>query len=451
VKTSLYLTVSGALCFLSMPTYAQDDAEPATFECDNNFGGSCGTPNRSGGGGGGGGSVLVAFTDLGDTYQHADDFDDDGIEDPQDNCPRVPNLDQIDQDGDGFGDMCDNCLAINNPRQINKDGDDFGDICDVDDDGDEIDDVVDNCPNIHNLMINGKQPDLDNDGIGDACDDDIDGDGLPSISDPCPMNSEIMEPTEGQIESCFPDLDGDGVFDISPKADSVADNCPSVYNPDQLDLDGDLLGNMCDDDDDGDEISDLFDNCPMVANALIEGKQIDTDRDGLGDMCDDRFCYVVRGDQVNCLDPQENLKVYSQSILANTGDKIPLRLFVNRENQEMEYSWRVVSAPEGASRAVLNARGVVATSTPFEYHYADGSKATFSPDVPGEYELEVSVKTVDADQNTGEVGATSTFTSRLVVQGVKLTDSCDQGNGQLPQLFLILAGLVALISRRRLA
>ena len=178
MRLTQYLSILSAICMMSAYAYADDDEGPATFECDNNFGGSCGTPNRSGGGGGGGGgSVLVNFTDLGDTYQHADDFDDDGIEDPQDNCPRVPNLDQIDQDGDGLGDMCDNCLAINNPAQINKDGDDFGDVCDVDDDGDGIEDVIDNCPTIHNLMVNGKQPDLDNDGIGDACDVDIDAHG----------------------------------------------------------------------------------------------------------------------------------------------------------------------------------------------------------------------------------------------------------------------------------
>ena len=62
------------LCFLvllySNISYSQN------FECDNNFG-DCGTPEQSGGGGGGGGSVLVTNTDLGDTYQHADDYDDD--------------------------------------------------------------------------------------------------------------------------------------------------------------------------------------------------------------------------------------------------------------------------------------------------------------------------------------------------------------------------------------
>ncbi len=45
------------------------------------------------------------------------------------------------------------------------------------------------------------------------------------------------------------DLDSDGVMDAE-------DNCPSVYNPMQTDLDLDGLGNSCDQDDDGDGISD---------------------------------------------------------------------------------------------------------------------------------------------------------------------------------------------------
>lgn len=116
-----------------------------SFECDNNFG-DCGTPNQSGGGGGGGGSILIANTDLGDTYQNADDYDDDGIEDSSDNCLRIPNVDQTDRDGDGFGDACDNCMSYWNQDQLNTDGDDFGDVCDYDDDNDGVEDVQDRCP-----------------------------------------------------------------------------------------------------------------------------------------------------------------------------------------------------------------------------------------------------------------------------------------------------------------
>lgn len=116
-----------------------------SFECDNNFN-ECGTPNQSGGGGGGGGSILIANTDLGDSYQNADDFDDDGIEDPQDNCMRIPNPDQIDRDGDQVGDMCDNCLDTWNPNQENTDGDLLGDVCDDDIDNDNILNELDECP-----------------------------------------------------------------------------------------------------------------------------------------------------------------------------------------------------------------------------------------------------------------------------------------------------------------
>ena len=115
------------------------------FECDNNFS-DCGTPEQSGGGGGGKGSILIANTDLGDSYQHADDYDDDGIEDPSDNCMRIPNPQQLDRDGDGVGDSCDNCLNIHNPYQENMDGDVLGDYCDDDMDGDSLLNSADECP-----------------------------------------------------------------------------------------------------------------------------------------------------------------------------------------------------------------------------------------------------------------------------------------------------------------
>ena len=82
--------------FMINQSYAQ------SYECDNQYE-DCGTPDQSGGGGGGKGTILISNTDLGDSYQHADDYDDDGIEDSSDNCLRVRNPDQLDRDGDGIG------------------------------------------------------------------------------------------------------------------------------------------------------------------------------------------------------------------------------------------------------------------------------------------------------------------------------------------------------------
>ncbi|MHA8057866.1 T9SS type B sorting domain-containing protein [Aquirufa nivalisilvae] len=56
------------------------------------------------------------------------------------------------------------------------------------------------------------------------------------------------------------DTDGDGVIDFE-------DNCPSTYNPNQLDTDNDGLGNVCDDDLDNDGNPNGTDPNPLIALA----------------------------------------------------------------------------------------------------------------------------------------------------------------------------------------
>ena len=55
------------------------------------------------------------------------DQDEDGIPDPSDNCPTIPNFDQLDTDGDGLGDVCDDC-----PFDAENDADGDGICGDVD-------------------------------------------------------------------------------------------------------------------------------------------------------------------------------------------------------------------------------------------------------------------------------------------------------------------------------
>ncbi|MEM2139012.1 MAG: thrombospondin type 3 repeat-containing protein [Candidatus Woesearchaeota archaeon] len=102
---------------------------------------------------------------------------------------------------------------------------------------------------------------------------------------------------------CIPvtneDKDEDNIIDIK-------DNCPEAKNEDQLDIDSDSKGDVCDDSDndgsfdnldlcpfdfnkkegndkDNDFIADECDNCPDVSNRL----QKDLDLDSIGDVCDD--------------------------------------------------------------------------------------------------------------------------------------------------------------------
>jgi hypothetical protein len=86
------------------------------------------------------------------------DLDDDGICYLDDNCPDLPNADQLDADADGAGDLCDD-----------------------DDDNDGVLDVDDNCA----WDANADQADADGDGAGDVCDDDYDGDGVLDAYDAC--------------------------------------------------------------------------------------------------------------------------------------------------------------------------------------------------------------------------------------------------------------------------
>ena len=363
-----------ALLMLPMVATGQE----APYECDNNYG-ECGTPEVSGGGQGGGGSVLIANTDLGDTYQTADDYDDDGVEDSYDNCPRRANSDQFDSDGDGVGDLCDNCRSTHNLNQWDIDGDGRGDLCDIDLDDDGIENVNDNCPRVFNT----GQSDVDGDLEGDACDRDIDGDGMDNLSDPCPM---LSGDPETDTDLCAPDLDGDRV----PEYGFASDNCPGVYNPEQYDTDLDGAGDACDPDLDGDGVINTKDNC----NGIFNVAQIDADRDGKGDEgCDDHFCYVVFGDEENCLDPNAVHKVYSPSVAANTGEDVILRMFSNRPELSVSYTWSVKKRMSGSTSTIGNPIGQSSGHSLFEHTVE--ARPVFSPDFPGKYILNVNAEFSD--------------------------------------------------------
>ncbi|WP_452225652.1 choice-of-anchor B family protein [Lacinutrix chionoecetis] len=107
---------------------------------------------------------------------------------------------------------------------------------------------------------------------------DSDGDGIPNTQDNCLETAnpdQIDLDGNGVGDACDPDGDGDGVID-------GLDNCPFFANPDQADADNNGIGDACEQDEDNDGIPDDFDNCVSISNT----DQIDTDGDGIGDVCD---------------------------------------------------------------------------------------------------------------------------------------------------------------------
>ena len=131
-----------------------------------------------------------------------------------------------DDDNDGLYDHEDNCPTISNDNQEDIDSDGLGNVCDSDKDGDGF--TLDNDVNDLNAYLS---TDIDNDGV--------DSSGASHYTDNVCLRSPQCNDNDPCITVCY----------VPPQ-----DNCPTLSNAGQSNIDGDTQGDACDLDIDGDLI-----------------------------------------------------------------------------------------------------------------------------------------------------------------------------------------------------
>ncbi|NKI16817.1 hypothetical protein HCU74_05210 [Spongiibacter sp. KMU-166] len=241
------------------------------------------------------------------------DGDRDGVNDVADRCPLVggmmafegcPDQQSLndDSDGDGVVNVDDNCPAVTNAEQGDLDGDGVGDVCDRDIDGDGLSNDAET-----RLGLDPRNVDSDRDTVADGDDafplsnqysKDSDIDGIADDLDLCPLHDT------GESADQQADVDGDRLGDACDNEDNRdsdgdgiqnhADDCPSTQNSDGLDAKGCADSDRAANDLDGDGVDNDADVCPATSRdsvADVDGQgcapeQRDSDEDGIDDRAD---------------------------------------------------------------------------------------------------------------------------------------------------------------------
>lgn len=159
-----------------------------------------------------------------------------------------------DSDGDTVPDVDDNCPTVPNPDQLDTDGNGAGDACDDDTDHDGIPDELE-----RELGTDPTNPDTDDDGLDDGREVDLGTDPLDGDTD----DDGLSDGREVELgtDPTDPDSDGDGIPDgtevglVTPDPDTAGDG---PFRPDE---DPTTVTDPLDPDTDGDGTPDGREDC----------------------------------------------------------------------------------------------------------------------------------------------------------------------------------------------